>query len=93
MCTEHMVGCAQIETSPVRMSFVRAAELLQCRQANAAPTVQMLITSFARPYLHDDGAQTSLPVDNSAAAIAAATVVDGHVVAHTTRSRRGQPTR
>ena len=53
-------------------------------QANAAPTVKMLIISFVWSHLHDDSAQISLPVDNSAAAITAATVVDGNVVTHTT---------
>ena len=58
--------------------------LPQCRQANAAPTVKMVIRSFVRPNLQADGAQTTLPIDNSAADTTAATVVDGHVVAPTT---------
>ena len=85
MCTAHMVDCAQSPRCSQEMSFLRrAAGLTQCRQANAAPTVKMLIRSSGRPHLEAVGAGIDRPVTMGAAVEAAATSDDGNVVALTT---------
>ena len=79
-----MNGQVVRQTCSLRMSFVRAAELPQCRQANGAPTVKMLIRSSGRPHLEAVGAGIDRPVTMGAAVEAAATSDDGNVVALTT---------
>ena len=84
MRTAHMVDCAQSPRCSQEMSFLRAAGLPQCRQANAAPTVKMPIRSSGRPHLEAVGAGIDRPVTMGAAVEAAATSDDGNVVALTT---------